>query len=104
MDFPLNPCAKLPHRRRLGLLVFQDSGGVPVLREAFLQSAALVIRLEPRDFEGMSNSQLIVIERLLRLGNQLNQAQSSADVRGRSANSRGDGFDGVSVRLKLNEG
>ena len=24
MDFPLNPCAKLPHRGRLGLLVFQD--------------------------------------------------------------------------------
>src|SRR5947207_15851880 len=36
MDFPLNPCAKLPHRGRLGFLVFQDGGGVPVLREAFL--------------------------------------------------------------------
>jgi len=36
MDFPLNPCAKLPHRSRLGLLVFQDGGGVPVMREAFL--------------------------------------------------------------------
>jgi hypothetical protein len=45
MDFPLNPCSKLPHRGRFGLLVFQDGGGVPVLREAFLQSAALVIGL-----------------------------------------------------------
>src|SRR5207248_11616330 len=36
MDFPLNPCAKLAYRCRLGLLVFQDGGGVPVLREAFL--------------------------------------------------------------------
>jgi hypothetical protein len=36
MDFPLNPSAKLPHCGRLGLLVFQDGGGVPVLREAFL--------------------------------------------------------------------
>jgi hypothetical protein len=35
MDFSLNPCAKLRHYGRLGLLVFQD-GGVPVLREAFL--------------------------------------------------------------------
>jgi hypothetical protein len=26
MDFSLNPCAKLPHRGRLGLLVFQDGG------------------------------------------------------------------------------
>ena len=45
MDFPLNPCAELPYCGRLGPLVFQDGGGVPVLREAFLQSAALVIRL-----------------------------------------------------------
>src|SRR5258708_27409660 len=36
MDFPLNPCAKLPYRGRLGLPVFQDGGGVSVLREAFL--------------------------------------------------------------------
>jgi hypothetical protein len=36
MDFPFNPCANLPHRGRLGLLVFQNGGGIPVLREAFL--------------------------------------------------------------------
>ncbi|PYU67646.1 MAG: hypothetical protein DMG52_33685 [Acidobacteria bacterium] len=36
MDFALNPCAKLPHRGRFRLLVFQDGGGVPVLRETFL--------------------------------------------------------------------
>jgi hypothetical protein len=45
MDFPLNPGAKLPYCGRLGLLVFQDGGGVPVLREALLQSSALVGRL-----------------------------------------------------------
>jgi hypothetical protein len=45
MDFALNPCAKLPDRGRLGLLVFKDGGGVPALREAFLLSAALVVRL-----------------------------------------------------------
>jgi len=33
MDFPR---AKLLDRGRLGLLVFQDGGGVPVLRKAFL--------------------------------------------------------------------
>ena len=78
MDFPLNPCAKLPHCCCLGLLVFQDGGGVPVLREAFLQSTALVIRLEPCDFEGVGNRQLVLIECLLRFGNELNQAQSPA--------------------------
>jgi hypothetical protein len=36
MDFSFNPCAKLPYRGRLGLLVFQNGRGVPVLREAFL--------------------------------------------------------------------
>jgi hypothetical protein len=36
MDFSLNPCATLAYRGRLGLLVFQDGAGVPVLREAFL--------------------------------------------------------------------
>jgi len=36
MDFPLNPCAKLPHGGRLGVFVLQDRGGVPVLGEAFL--------------------------------------------------------------------
>lgn len=31
MDFPLNPCPKLPHRGRLGVLVFQDGRGVESL-------------------------------------------------------------------------
>ena len=74
MDFPLNPCAKLSHCGRLGLLVFQDGGGVPILRKAFLQSAALVIRLQPCDLKRMGNRQLRLVERLLRFGNELNQA------------------------------
>src|SRR5260370_806586 len=49
MDFPLNPSAKLPHCGLLALLVLQDCGGVPVLREAFLYSATLVIQLQPCD-------------------------------------------------------
>jgi hypothetical protein len=52
----------------------------------------------------MGNRQLVVIERLLRFGNELNQAQASADVRGRSANSGSDSFDSVCVGLKVNEG
>src|ERR1700694_5728222 len=46
MDFPLNPCAKFPHRGRLGLLVFQDSGGVPVSirREPLHDRAAALLR------------------------------------------------------------
>src|SRR5208283_1846174 len=36
MDFALNPCSKLPYCSRFCLLVFEDGGGVPVLREAFL--------------------------------------------------------------------
>jgi hypothetical protein len=77
VDFPLNPCAKLPHCGRLSLFVFQDGSGVPVLREAFLQSPALVIRLQSGDFKRMSNCQLVLIERLPRFGNELNQAQPS---------------------------
>src|SRR5713226_3575602 len=96
MDFPLNPCAKLPNRGRLGLLVFQDGGGVPVLRKAFLQSAALVIRLESCDFKRMSDCQLFAIEGLLRFGNELNQTQSSTHVLRRSANSGSNAFNGVS--------
>jgi len=52
----------------------------------------------------MSNRQLVLIERLLGFGNKLNQAQPPAYVRGRSANSGSDAFDGVSVGLKFNEG
>jgi|ERR1700687_2663562 len=46
MDFPLNPCAKFPHRGRLGLLVFQDSGGVPVSirREPLHDQAGALLR------------------------------------------------------------
>jgi hypothetical protein len=58
MDFPLNPCAKLPDRGRFGLFVFQDGGGVTVLRKAFLQIAMLVIRLQPCDLERMECSKL----------------------------------------------
>jgi hypothetical protein len=36
MDFSLNPCPKFPYCGRLGLLIFQDGSGVPVLRKAFL--------------------------------------------------------------------
>lgn len=64
----------------------------------------MVGRLEPCDLEGMGNRQLVLIECLLRLGDELNQAQSPVHVRGRSANSCGDGFDGVSVGLKFDEG
>ena len=51
----------------------------------------------------MSNRQLVLVECLLRFGNELNQAQSSADVRWRSANSCGDGLDGVGVGFELNQ-
>src|SRR5947207_1628004 len=51
MDFPLNPCAKLPHRGRLCLLVFENGSGIPMMREAFLQGAPLIIRLQSCDLE-----------------------------------------------------
>src|SRR5208283_5617564 len=95
MDFPLNPCAKLPHCGRLGSLVFQDGGCVPVLREALMQSAALVIRLEPCDFKCVGNRQLVLIECLLGFGNKLNQAQPPTDVCWRPANPRSNALDGV---------
>jgi hypothetical protein len=44
MNFPLSACAKLAHCSRFGLLDFQH-GGVSILREACLQSAALAIRM-----------------------------------------------------------
>ena len=52
----------------------------------------------------MGNRQLVVVERLLGFGNELNQAQPPAYVRGRSANSQRNAFDGVSVGLKFDEG
>src|ERR1700756_4132278 len=103
MDFTRNPSAKLPHRDGLGSLVLEDGSGAPMMREAFLQGSALVVRLQPCDLERMSNGQLVLIERLFRFGNQLNQTQSPADVRGRSVNAGRDGFDGVGVGLQLNE-
>jgi hypothetical protein len=45
MDFPLNPFPEFPHRRGLGLLILEDGCGVPMMRKAFLQGAALVVRL-----------------------------------------------------------
>src|SRR5579859_2104794 len=45
MDFPSNPSAKFPHRDGLGSLVLEDGSGVPMMREAFLQGSALVVRL-----------------------------------------------------------
>jgi hypothetical protein len=52
----------------------------------------------------MSNCQLVLIERLLRFENELNQTESPADVCGRPANSGSDAFDRVGVGLQLNEG
>jgi len=103
MDFPRNPSAKLPHRDGLGSLVLEDGSGVPMMREAFLQGSALVVGLQPCDLERMRNGQLVLVERLLRFGNELNQAQSPTDVRGRSADTGRDTFDCVRVRLQLNE-
>jgi len=60
--------------------------------------------LQPCDFEGVGNRQLVVIEGLLRFGNELNQAQSSTHVLRRSANSGSDAFDSVGVGLKFDEG
>ena|SRR5258708_7017918 len=74
-----------------------------MVREAFLQGAALVAGLQPCDLERMRNGQLVLVERLLRFGNELNQAQSPTDVRGRSADTGRDTFDCVRVRLQLNE-
>ena len=99
MDFTRNPSAKFPHRDGLGSLVLEDGSGVPMMREAFLQGSALVVRLQPCDIERMRNGQLVLIERLFPFGNELNQAQSPADVRGRSADTGRDGFDGVGVGL-----
>ena len=73
------------------------------MREAFLQGAALVVGLQACDLERMGNGQLALIEGLLRFGNELNQAQSPADIRGRPANAGRDSFDGVRVGLELNE-
>lgn len=70
-----------------------------MMRETFLQGSPLVVGLQACNLEGMSNGQLVLVERLLRFGNELNQAQSSADVRGRPANAGRDGFDGVRVGL-----
>src|SRR5713226_7821540 len=52
----------------------------------------------------MSNRQLVLIERLLRFAYELNQAQPSVYVGGRSANSVSNAFNGVSVGLKFDEG
>src|SRR2546429_523242 len=103
MDFTRNPSAKFPHRDGLGSLVLEDGSGVPMMWEAFLQGSALVVRLQPCHLERMSNAQLILIERLLRFGNELNQTQSPADVRGRPANAGRDTFDGVGVGMQLNQ-
>jgi len=53
MDFRLNPCPKLPHRGRLGSRAISNA---------------------------WANRQLVIIECLLCLGNELNQAQSSTYV------------------------
>jgi hypothetical protein len=45
MDFPLNPFSEFPHSRGLGLLVLEDGSGIPMMRKASLQGAALVARL-----------------------------------------------------------
>src|SRR6185437_16177250 len=104
MDFTRNPSAKFPHRDGLGSLVLEDGSGAPMMRKAFLQGSALVVRLQPCDLERMSNGQLVLVERLLRFGNELNQTQSPADVRGRSANAARDAFNGVGVGLEVNQG
>jgi hypothetical protein len=103
MDFPRNPSAKFSHRDGLGPLVLEDGSGGSMMREAFLQGAALVVGLQACDLERMGNRQLGLVERLLRFWNKLNQAQSPADVCGRPANAASDGFHSVGVGLQLNE-
>ena len=71
MDFSLNPLSEFSHRRSFSLLVLQDGRGIPMMRKALLQSAALVGWLQPCDLERMRNRQLRFIERLLRFGNEL---------------------------------
>jgi len=47
MDFPFNPFPEFSHCRGLGLPVFEDGCGIPMMRKAFLQGAALVVWLQP---------------------------------------------------------
>src|SRR6266436_7660554 len=103
MDFTRNPSAKLPHRDGLGSLVLEDGSGVPMMREAFLQGSVLVVGLQPCNLERMRNGQLVLVERLLCFGNELNQAQPPTHVRGRPADAGRNGFDGVRVGLQLNQ-
>jgi hypothetical protein len=45
MDSPGNPSAKVPHCDSLGSFVLEDGSGVPMVRKALLQGAAVVVRL-----------------------------------------------------------
>ncbi len=99
MDFPFNPLPQFPHRDRFGFSVLQNSGGTAMLREAFLQSALLVIRLQASHFEGVRHSELGFVERLSRFGNEMQKAEPSIHISLRPSHFCGDGFNRVSLRL-----
>ena len=73
MDFPLNPRAQLAYGDGFGFPVFENRCRRFVIREAFLQSAALVVRLQTRDFERVYDSEPADIERVLRFLNQIQE-------------------------------
>lgn len=104
MDFALNPLAERADRNGFGLFVFEDPRRASVLREAFGKSSVLVIRLQPRYFEGMSNRQLSDVESLLKLINQMQQAQPRINIFFRAPDFLGERLDRVGVRLQLHEG
>jgi hypothetical protein len=51
MDFPFNPFPEFAHGCGLCLFIFKNRRRAPVMGEAFLQSAALVVGLQPCDFK-----------------------------------------------------
>src|ERR1700731_2654579 len=61
----LNPLAEFPHRDRFGFLVFQKSRRCPVLREAFREGAALIVRLQSGNLKRMRDGQLAGVEGFL---------------------------------------
>jgi len=63
MNLPFNPIAKRPHRYGFGLPIFENGCGVPMMWEAFLQSALLVVRLL---CSGRHNSRYVALVKMRR--------------------------------------
>lgn len=83
MDLPLNPLPKVADRdSRLCSTVFENGGGVAVLREALGKGTLLVWHLQPGNFECVPHSELAFVEGLLHGWNQFNKLQPAGTYAG----------------------